>query len=69
MERYLKMRKVDIGSTMAWESLKNMQISEIEFHGDKYQYLTELTYYQKIILNALKIKPPNRFTVVNNKQV
>lgn len=65
MEKYLKDKKVDLSAPMAWESLKNMQITEIEFHGDKYQYLTELTYYQKIILNALGIKPPNRLTIVN----
>jgi transposase len=69
MERYLKMKKIDLSAPMAWESLKNMQITEIEFHGDKYQYLTELTYYQKIILKALKIKLPSRFTIADKKQV
>nr|WP_258189502.1 transposase [Candidatus Hakubella thermalkaliphila] len=68
MERYLKMGKVNLSVPRAWESLQNMQITEIEFHGDKYQYLTELTYYQKIILKALKIKTPSRFTIAQ-KQV
>ncbi len=65
MEKYLKMEQVDLSAPLAWESLKNIQITEIEFHKNKYQYLTELTYYQKIILKALEIKPPSRLTIVN----
>ena len=69
MEKYLKTKKIDLSAPMAWESLKNIQITEIEFHRDKYQYLTELTDYQKIILQALGIKPPNRLTIVNRQRV
>jgi transposase len=65
MEKLLKTKKVDLSAPMAWASLKNLQITEIEFNGDKFQYLTELTYYHKIILKSLKIKPPNRLLIVN----
>jgi len=63
LEKFLTQKKINLTAPMAWESLKKIHICELDFDGTKYQYATEATYLQKIILNSLGIKPLERLKI------
>ncbi|KPJ61906.1 MAG: hypothetical protein AMJ42_00625 [Deltaproteobacteria bacterium DG_8] len=65
--KYLEMKltehKVSLSDEMAWESLRNLSVGQLDFNGTTHSYVSEPTYYHKLIFKSLGLKSPNRTTI------
>jgi transposase len=63
LEKKLMEHKVSLSAEMAWESLKNLSVGQLDFNGTTHSYVSEPTYYHKLIFKSLGLQPPNRTTI------
>jgi transposase len=63
LEKKLKESKVSLSAEMAWESLKNLSVGQLDFNGTTHSYVSEPTYYHKLIFKSLGLNSPNRTTL------
>jgi transposase len=63
LEKKLKEHKVSLSADMAWESLKNLSVGQLDFNGTTHSYVSEPTHYHKLIFKSLGLKSPNRTTM------
>jgi transposase len=60
LENTLASHKISLSADMAWESLKNLSVGQLDFNGITHSFVSEPTYYHKLILKSLGLKSPNR---------
>ena len=63
LEKKLTEYEVSLSADMAWESLKNLNVGQLDFNGTTHGYVSEPTYYHKLIFKSLGLKSPNRTMV------
>ena len=66
LEKKLKEQKVSLSADMAWESLKNLSVGQLDFNGTTHSYVSEPTHYHKLIFKSLGLKSPNRTSIQTN---
>ena len=63
LEKELTEYEVSLSADMAWESLKNLSVGQLDFSGITHSYVSEPTYYHRLIFKSLGLKYPNRTTI------
>jgi len=63
LEKKLTEYEVSLSADMAWESLKNLSVGQLDFNGTTHSYVSESTHYQKLIFNSLGLKSPTRASI------
>jgi len=66
LEKKLTENEVSLSADMAWESLKNLSVGQLDFSGITHSYVSEPTHYHKLIFKSLGLKPPNRTSIQTN---
>jgi transposase len=66
LERKLTEHKVSLSDDMAWESLKNLSVGQLDFNGTTHNYVSEPTHYHKLIFNSLGLNSPSRTSIQAN---
>ena len=66
LEKKLVNHKVSLSADMAWESLKNLSVGQLDFNGITHSYVSESTHYHKLIFNSLELKSPTRASIQTN---
>jgi transposase len=66
LEKKLTEHKIPLSDDMAWESLKNLSVGQLDFNGTTHSYLSEPTHYHKLIFKSLGLKSPNKTTIQTN---
>jgi transposase len=63
LEKKLTEYEVSLSADMAWESLKNLSVGQLDFSGTTHSYVSEPTHYHRLIFKSLGLKYPNRTTI------
>jgi transposase len=66
LERKLTGHEVSLSDEMAWESLKNLSVGQLDFNGIIHSYVSESTHDHKLIFNSLGLKSPTRASIQAN---
>jgi len=66
LEKKLTEHEVSLSDEMAWESLKNLSVGQLDFNGTTHSYVSEPTHYHKLIFKSLGLKSPNRTSIQTN---
>ena len=63
LEKKLTEYEVSLSAEMAWESLRNLNVGQLDFNGTTHSDVSESTYYHELIFKSLGLKSPHRTTI------